>query len=336
MVLKKRPIYILIFLSFSFILTACTQKKVQNDGLTSDNVEAIKVQYGAVLLEENGKYNTLNFKDGKYENLKTSDIITNYNIESGTYIFLRDNKHYIYHDGKEKEIKDKNYSFMKISKDGNYVSYMVYDDGYKLKVLSLKNDKEIEINSDVAISGEFYDFLGNDSIVYYGISSDNVNGIFKFDLNAKKEELLYKLDSGYVEFLKSSDNGVLILQKTGEDKNLLKKINIDNNIEDISDRFKNIKDIIEVSDNYYVLGTETENLPSLYRIDKEYAKRLVYSFPKNINVDKGLSFGADKDILFIGSNDTDNNNNEDVFSYSDGSISLVSNREGNYNFININ
>lgn len=49
MVLKKRPIYILIFLSFSFILTACTQKKVQNDGLTSDNVEAIKVQYGAVL-----------------------------------------------------------------------------------------------------------------------------------------------------------------------------------------------------------------------------------------------------------------------------------------------
>ena len=136
MVLKKRPIYILIFLSFSFILTACTQKKVQNNGLTSDNVKAIKVQYGAVLLEENGKYNNLDFIDGKYENLKTNDIITNYNVESGTYIFLRDNKHYIYHDGKEIEIKDKNYNFMKISKDGSYVSYMTYDDGYKLKVLN--------------------------------------------------------------------------------------------------------------------------------------------------------------------------------------------------------
>ena len=334
MVLKKRPIYILIFLSFSFILTACTQKKVQNNGLTSDNVKAIKVQYGAVLLEENGKYNNLDFVDGKYENLKTNDIITNYNVESGTYIFLRDNKHYIYHDGKEIEIKDKNYNFMKISKDGSYVSYMTYDDGYKLKVLSLKNDKEVNIDSDVAISGDFYDFLGNDSIVYYGISNDNVNGVFRFNLNTKKEELLYKLNSGYVEFLKSSDDGVLILQNTGDNKSLLKNIGLDNSVEDISDRFKSIKDIIKVSGGYYVLGTETENLPSLYDIDKGNSKRLVYSFPKNINVDKGLSFDKNKNILFIGSNDT--GNKEEVFSYSNGSVFLVSNREGIYNFINVN
>lgn len=334
MVLKKRPIYILIFLSFSFILTACTQKKVQNNGLTSDNVKAIKVQYGAVLLEENGKYNNLDFVDGKYENLKTNDIITNYNVESGTYIFLRDNKHYIYHDGKEIEIKDKNYNFMKISKDGSYVSYMTYDDRYKLKVLSLKNDKEVNIDSDVAISGDFYDFLGNDSIVYYGISNDNVNGVFRFNLNTKKEELLYKLNSGYVEFLKSSDDGVLILQNTGDNKSLLKNIGLDNSVEDISDRFKSIKDIIKVSGGYYVLGTETENLPSLYDIDKENSKRLVYSFPKNINVDKGLSFDKNKNILFIGSNDT--GNKEEVFSYSNGSVFLVSNREGIYNFINVN
>lgn len=334
MVLKKRPIYILIFLGFSFILTACTQKKVQNDGLTSDNVKAIKVQYGAVLLEENGKYNNLDFVDGKYENLKTNDIITNYNVESGTYIFLRDNKHYIYHDGKEIEIKDKNYNFMKISKDGNYVSYMTYDDGYKLKVLSLKSDKEIDINSDVAISGDFYDFLGNDSIVYYGISNDNVNGVFKFNLNTKKEELLYKLDSGYVEFLKSTDNGVLILQNTGDNKILLKNIGLDNSVEDISDRFKSIKDIIKVSEDYYVLGTETENLPSLYKIYKGNSERLVYSFPKNINIDKGLAYSQNKDILFIGSSDT--GNKEEVFSYSNGSVSLVSDREGNYNFINVN
>lgn len=334
MVLKKRPIYILIFLGFSFILTACTQKKVQNDGLTSDNVKAIKVQYGAVLLEENGKYNNLDFVDGKYENLKTNDIITNYNVESGTYIFLRDNKHYIYHDGKEIEIKDKNYNFMKISKDGNYVSYMTYDDGYKLKVLSLKSDKEIDIDSDVAISGDFYDFLGNDSIVYYGISNDNVNGVFKFNLNTKKEELLYKLDSGYVEFLKSTDNGVLILQNTGDNKILLKNIGLDNSVEDISDRFKSIKDIIKVSEDYYVLGTETENLPSLYKIYKGNSERLVYSFPKNINIDKGLAYSQNKDILFIGSSDT--GNKEEVFSYSNGSVSLVSDREGNYNFINVN
>lgn len=333
-VIKKRPIYILIVLGFSFILTACTQKKVQNNELTSDNVEAIKVQYGAVLLEENGKYHNLNFVDGKYEDLKTNDIIINYNVESGTYIFVRDNKHYIYHDGKEIEIKDKNYSFMKISKDGNYVSYMVYDNGYKLKVLSLKNDKEIDINSKVAISGEFYDFIDKDNIVYYGISDDNINGIFTFNLNTKKEELLYRLDSGYVEFLKENNDSVMILQKTGDNQNLLKKINKDKSIEDVSNRFKSIKDIIEVSGEYYVLGTETENLPSLYKVNKENVERLVYSFPKNINIDKGLATDINKNILFIGSNNTENK--EDVFSYNNGNVSLVSNKEGNYNFININ
>lgn len=334
-VIKKRAIYILIVLGFSFILTACSQKKVQNNELTGNNVEAIKVQNGAVLLEEKGKYNTLNFVDGRYSNLKNKDIVIEYNKESGTYIFMRDGKHYIYYNGKEKEITDVNYNFIKISPDGNYVSYMIYDNGYKLKVLSLKNDKEININSKVAISGEFYDFIDKDNIVYYGVSSDNINGVFIFNLKTNKEELLYKLDSGYVEFLKGENNEVIILQQTADNKRILKKIGKENNtVEDITNKFESIKDIIEVFGTYYVLGTAMDDSPSLYKVNKGKVERLVYSFPKNIDLKKGLSVDSSGNILFIGSNSGESN--EEVFSYKDESISIVSSKEGKYDFVKVN
>lgn len=334
-VIKKRPIYILIVLGFSFILTACGQKKVQNNELTSNNVEAIKVQNGAVLLEENGKYNTLNFVDGRYSNLKNKDIVIEYNKESGTYIFMRDGKHYIYYNGREKEITDVNYNFIKISPDGNYVSYMIYDNGYKLKVLSLKDNKEININSKVAISGELYDFIDKDNIVYYGVSSDEVNGIFTFNLKTNKEELLYKLNSGYAEFLKGENNEVIILQQTADNKRILKRISKENkSIENISNKFEDVKDIIKVSGTYYVLGTVINDSPSVYKINKGKVQRLVYSFPSSIDLKKGLSIDSNGNILFIGSNS--NENNQEVFSYKDESISIVSNKEGKYDFIKVN
>ncbi len=334
-VIKKRPIYILIVLGFSFILTACGQKKVQNNELTSNKVEAIKVQNGAVLLEENGKYNTLNFVDGRYSNLKNKDIVIEYNKESGTYVFMRDGKHYIYYNGREKEITDVNYNFIKISPDGNYVSYMIYDNGYKLKVLSLKDNKEININSKVAISGELYDFINKDNIVYYGVSSDGVNGIFTFNLKTNKEELLYKLDSGYAEFLKGENNEVIILQQTADNKRILKRISKENkSVENISNKFEDVKDIIKVSDMYYVLGTAINDSPSVYKINKGKVQRLVYSFPSSIDLKKGLSIDSNGNILFIGSNS--NENNQEVFSYKNESISIVSNIEGKYDFIKVN
>ncbi|MGG7095986.1 hypothetical protein [Clostridium sardiniense] len=334
-VIKKRPIYIVILLGFSFILTACGQKKVQNNELISNNVEAIKVQNGAVLLEENGKYNILNLIDGKYSNLKNKDIVIEYNKESGTYIFMRDGKHYIYYKGKEKEIADSNYNFIKISPDGNYVSYMVYNNGYNLKVVSLKDDKEIKINSKVAISGEFYDFIDKDNIVYYGVSSDNINGVFTFNLKTGREELLYKLDSGYAEFLKGGNDEVIILQQIADNKRVLKKISKENKkVEDISNKFEDVKDIVDVSGTYYVLGSAINDAPSVYKINKGKVERLVYSFPSSIDLKRGLSVDQNGNILFIGSNS--NENNQEVFSYKDGSVSIISSKEGRYDFIKIN
>lgn len=333
-VLKKRPLYILILLGFSFILTACGQKSMQNDGLTGKNGEGLKVQSGSVLLEEKGEYSTLNFLNGKYSSLNSKNIVTNYNKESGTYIFLKDGKHYIYYKGKNKEITDKEYSFIKISPSGNYVSYMIYDNGYKLKVLSLEDNKVINIQSKVAISGEFYDFINGDTLVYYGISDDGVNGVFTYNLKTNKEELLYKLKVGYVEFLKGLENEVVIFQQLSNNKKELKIISDTKKEKVISKSFNEINDVLKVNNDYYILGTAINNSPSLYKVKENSNQRLVYSFPSIINLKKGIRISDNGDILFIGSNN--GNDKEEIFSYKDKSVSLISSKIGNYEFIKFN
>lgn len=335
-VLKKRQIYILIVLSFSFILTACGQNKISNTGITTGNVDQLEVQNGAVLVEEKGEYKNLNLSDDKYTSIKNNkNSIVAFNKESGNYIFIKDGKHYVYYKGKDIEIEDDNYSNIKLSNNGEYLSYMSYDNGYSLKVISLKDNKEVKIDSKVAISGNLYSWFDGDTLVYYGISDDGVNGIFTYNVKTNKEELLYKLEGGYVEFLKSDNNEIFIFQQTANDETLLKVINKENKeVKEISDKFKEVKDVVNLNDNYYVIGTAIADNPSVYKIKDKSYERLVYSFPSKIDIDKGLSISENNGLLFIGSNGS--LKEENVFSYKDDTVSILTNKSGDYNFISIN
>mgnify|MGYP004443968069 CR=1 FL=1 len=75
------------------------------------------------------------------------------------------------------------------------------------------------------------------------------------------------------------------------------------------------------------------NTYSLYKAKNNSINRLVFDFPKNINIEKGLSQDKDGNLLFIGNMD----DGEQIFTYKkDGEVSLVSEKSGNYNFIDIN
>lgn len=329
----KIPIYILFILSLSFIVTSCNNKT--DSGNLDVNSETINLESGSVLLDNNGKYKVLNLKDNKYQGIESDKVIINFNKESGTYVFTKDGKHYISYKEKEIDIKDSNYNFIKISYDGKYVSYMSYDNGYSLKVISLEDDKEITIQSKVAISGNLYDFINNDKLVYYGISDDGTNGVFTYDLKNNKEELLYKLNGGgYVDFLKGDLNNVFILQQKANNEKELLEINAgDKSISNISNSFKSINDLVKKDGEYYILGEPLNDTKSLYKLKDKTINKLVFSFPASINMEKGIEISKDS-ILFIGSNSTEEK--EEVFSYKDNSVSLISNKEGKYNFININ
>ena len=329
----KVPMYILIILSLSLTFISCNSKSnIENSNL---NLQPINLEKGSVLLESNGKYKVFDLQEDKYHGISNDRVIINFNKESGTYVFVKDGKHYIYYKGKEIPIKDSNYNFIKISYDGRYVSYMSYDNGYNLKVISLEDDKEINIKSKVAISGNLYDFIKNDKLVYYGISEDKINGVFTYDLKENKEELLYNLKSGgYVDFLKGDLNSVFVLQQKANNEKILLEINAENkNINNISNSFKSINDLEKQDNSYYILGEAFDDTKSLYKLKDKNVKKLVFSFPSSINMKKGIQI-SNSGILFIGSNSSEGK--EEIFSYKDNSVSLISNKEGNYNFININ
>lgn len=329
----KVPMYILIILSLSLTFISCNSKSnIENSNL---NLQPINLEKGSVLLESNGKYKVFDLQEDKYHGISNDRVIINFNKESGTYVFVKDGKHYIYYKGKEIPIKDSNYNFIKISYDGRYVSYMSYDNGYNLKVISLEDDKEINIKSKVAISGNLYDFIKNDKLVYYGISEDKINGVFTYDLKENKEELLYNLKSGgYVDFLKGDLNSVFVFQQKANNEKILLEINAENkNINNISNSFKSINDLEKQDNSYYILGEAFDDTKSLYKLKDKNIKKLVFSFPSSINMKKGIQI-SNSGILFIGSNSSEGK--EEVFSYKDNSVSLISNKEGNYNFININ
>lgn len=329
----KVPMYILIILSLSLTFISCNSKSnIENSNL---NLQPINLEKGSVLLESNGKYKVFDLQEDKYHGISNDRVIINFNKESGTYVFVKDGKHYIYYKGKEIQIKDSNYNFIKISYDGRYVSYMSYDNGYNLKVISLEDDKEINIKSKVAISGNLYDFIKNDKLVYYGISEDKINGVFTYDLKENKEELLYNLKSGgYVDFLKGDLNSVFVFQQKANNEKILLEINAENkNINNISNSFKSINDLEKQDNSYYILGEAFDDTKSLYKLKDKNIKKLVFSFPSSINMKKGIQI-SNSGILFIGSNSSEGK--EEVFSYKDNSVSLISNKQGNYNFININ
>ncbi len=74
---------------------------------------------------------------------------------------------------------------------------------------------------------------------------------------------------------------------------------------------------------------------SLYRINENKVQRLVFDFPSMVEADKGLSVDENGEILFIGKDDS--SKNKAVYSCSeDKTISLVSDKASDYNFIRIN
>ncbi|MDV4152535.1 hypothetical protein R0131_17035 [Clostridium sp. AL.422] len=317
-----------ILLSFIFLLinTMYGCKK------QTEEIKKIEINNGAIAIENNGNYKIYNLNNGEYENLETDNIITSYDSESKNYIFSEDGEFKIDYLGERTVIDESNTILSpKLSPGGHYLSYFVKDIYLDLKIKDLKLDELINIDSKVAISGELIDWYSEDTLIYYGIDDEKNNGLFIYNISNNEEKLIYKLDSGYIEYLKVLDNGVVFLQeKEGKDK-ILKFINKDGELSEIIENVVDLSDVEYTQDKMYIIGRMENNNYSLYEYNEGKIKRLVYDFPKIINLEKGLSKDSDGNILFIGG---DEPNTERVYICTDGAISRLSDNEGKYYFIN--
>lgn len=327
---KGKFLCVIAFSVFSLFLLGCGSK----DEVSQVNaVENVDVNSGAVLKSEDGDYEVYDYKD-KYVKSETDKLVLAYDKSSSSYVYKDKNDTFAVHDNKEYNMGVSDYYKLKISPGGNYISYFINDNGMKLKVINLNDENEVNIESDVRISGTLFDWYDDNSIVYYGVSDEGVNGIFVYNIDDKSEDLLYKLKEGYIAFLKGTINNVLFLQLNFDNDRQLVILDKDTkNAEVINDNIEEIKDAVCVDDNVYFVGRIRDNVDSLYKISNGNTKRVVYDFPALIDTEKGIQIDNNKDILFIGRNNP-NSSKEQVYKYSgDGSISSISEEASDYAFL---
>lgn len=330
---RSKFLYVIAFSVFSLLILGCGP---DNPKPAPDVAEKIKLNSGAVLKSENGEYNLYDYND-TYIKYEPNKFVLTYDESSSNYLYRYNDDTFAVYDNKEIKINDSEYVKLKLSPGGGYLSYFIEDNGMKLKIVRLKDNKEVEIQSDVSISGTLYDWYDDKSIVYYGVSDDGINGIFINNIEDNKEELIYKIKEGYIAYIKGTDDNVLFLQLDfNNERQLIMLDKKTKNIEVLDDSIEEIKDAVRVDGNVFFIGRVKDNANSLYKISDGTTKRVVYDFPLKINTEKGIRSDKNGNILFIGTNEP-NGNKEQVFKYSsDGSVSSISDLSSDYAFVQLN
>ncbi|SFC96302.1 hypothetical protein [Clostridium uliginosum] len=326
---RKKYLRFLTFIIFPLFLLGCSSGKEDITKVT----EEIKLNSGSALKSENGSYKLYNYEDGKYIPAQQNSMIVAYDKASSSYIYMEDEKHYIVHNGYKMEVKDKNHSDIKISPKGNYVSYFMEDEGLKLKIVTTKDNNEVKLNSNVSISGTLYDWYDEKNLVYYGINDDGVNGIFTYNLDTNKEELLYKLEGGYLSFIKASKNDLIFIQINLENQKELMIINKQSKeTKKLSNQIEDLSDLIVYNDTIYFTGKVYGDTNSLYKINSDKVKRIIFDFPSMVKMEKGLSLDENGNILFVGAKGV--SEDEAIYSFSeDGTIAVRSKTAKEYVFL---
>ncbi|WP_252222661.1 MULTISPECIES: hypothetical protein [unclassified Clostridium] len=331
-VLKKKKMSILVFIVLPLLMLGCSSKNDEHVSVA----EELQINQGAILKYEEDKYNLYDYKKDDYKLYEPNKSVVAYDESSSNYIYSEDKKYYIVHNGEKSEVKDKEFTDIKISPNGKYISYFIEDEGLHLKVFETDRNKEVKINSKVSVSGVLYDWYDENSILYYGVSNDGVNGIFTYDLDNNKENLIYEIDEGFLGFIKCSKENIIFLQIDFDNNKELMILNKSNNeVVLLTDEIELLQDVIIKNDEIYFVGKAYNDKESLYRINEDKVQRLVFDFPSIVEVDKGLSIDKNGKILFIGKDDS--SKKKSVYSCSeDKTISLVSDKASDYDFIRFN
>lgn len=328
--IQRKSMRILAFIVFPLFVLGCSPKE---SGLTKAT-EGLQLSLGAILKSDQGNYKVYDYKSGEYTLSDSDELVLAYDKSSSSYILVENGKHYVSHNGQKFEIKDEDYSSIKLSPNANYISYFVEDEGLKLKLFETKNNKEIQFKSNVSISGTLYDWYDKDTIVYYGVSNDGTNGLFTYNIKENDEQLLYKIDEGYLAYIKGTIDNVIFLQLTLENNKELMIIDKNTkNVKNLTDKIESISDVIIKDNDVYFTGKADGNSESIYKLENDKPKRLIFDFPTIVRIEKGLKLAENGEILFIGSNQSDLNKQE-VYSYSeDGTISVLSKGATDYVFL---
>ena len=321
-----------IFLSSLVLLLIIPMVGCEKEEIIEE-VKKIQILEGAVVIENSSNYSIYNLNGDEYEKIDTEYIVSTYDLSSGNFLFSENGNIKVNYLGKEIEIEEnKSIISPKLSTMGRYVSYFLKDQYLELKVKDLSKNENIDIKSNVAISGELVEWLNENTLIYYGIDNKKNNGIFTYNIEEEKESLIYKLENGFLENIKVFDNVAIFIQSNLSREKIIKIIDKNGEIIEEINEVEDVNDIEYTKDGLFILGKIKNNNYSLYKYSNNEMKRLIYDFPKIIDLEKGLSKDMDGNIIFVGK---DNMELENIYMYKNDSINILDSKEGNYFFINV-
>jgi hypothetical protein len=326
----KRAKYVIFSVVFSsFLLISCGSPEV-------GKIEGVKLNKGAIIQNDDGSYKNYNLQDGKYNKIESEETIRLYDNIDGNYVSEKNGKYFYFYDGEIKELKnlEPTVSNLQLSPNGGFISYFSKNNEVNLiKIIDFKTNTPVEFNSTVSISGLYFEWIDESHAVYYGVSEDGINGIFIYDAINKSEKLFYQLDGGIIQFLKSVDAGEICVQQTLENKRLIRLIDKAGNDKGIlTEEIIIVKDVVYNGKNYYVLGNTSNNIPSIFKLEDGKTKRMIFGYPNEIDLDKGLSVDDNGNILFVGNSATENL--EALYTLTnDGTIKQIKSDSKEYNFV---
>lgn len=326
----KRARYMVFGIVFSsLLLISCGIHK-------EEKIDGIKLNKGAIIQNDDGGYKNYNLQDGKYNKIESEEIIRLYDKIDDNYISEKDGKYFSFYKGEIKEltnigVSDSN---LKLSPSGSFISYFSNNDGINLiNIIDLKNNTSVKFNSKVAVSGLYLDWIDESHVVYYGVSEEGINGIFMYDINNENEKLFYKLEGGIIQFLKNVDTGLICVQQTLDNRRIIRLLDEEGNDKGIiSEEIQIVKDVVYNGEDYYVIGKTSNNIPSIYKLKDGKNKRMIFDYPVEINMDKGLSVDEEGNILFIGKGKI--SGTEELYTLKkEGLIKQIKSDSIEYNFV---
>lgn len=350
----KTFIKITFFITFFFTVinfTACSSKVEEVEQVDSvpkySQVTAIENKNDSAdvfKIENKGLYNIGNIEnilDMVYD-IKNSVYIYSVNISTGEN--LSNNKLIIIKDKKRKELKDFFSALdLRINPSGDKLAFRTFSkdsiqSAEGLKIYDINNKKYIELKSKVLVSGDLYQWIDKDKIIYYGgiEGQKNSNKIYVYDFSTNKEEVYLDNINGYCMYFVPVNKDILFVARqvdgsrlyyyNSKDKNVK---SIEGNIEEVYKSKVNLK-----SGDIFLFAGEDEKNTSLYKISTKNLKlqKITYDFPQRVDVFSGMGIDEAGNVYFSGIQNEYEKDKKDVFMYDikDQSINLISTHEGKY------
>ncbi|MBV4415231.1 DUF5050 domain-containing protein [Clostridium tyrobutyricum] len=341
----KNMLLIIVFFAV-LILVGCGVKKEEIDKFSVPKYSNV------IVLESNkGKKRIFNIEnDALNENNSYVDILDlNYNLSKSVYVYLlskkgNENKIQIINKNSKIELKDFfSASDIKLNQSGDKIAFRIYktdstSSAQGMKIYDIKNNKYINLKSNVLVSGNLYAWLDENRIIYYGSKAGEKNStkIYAYNIENNKESQYYDNINGYCMYVFPVNNNILYVSGIGDNQFLYyyDKTNnttrvLDKNITGI---YKSIKD--DKRKKIFFIAKQRNNVCALYEFSYENLtlNRITYDFPKFIGASYGIAEDRDENIYFTGYDTEENENNMDVYMYNikQKSINLLSNHESLY------